>query len=125
MAEDVDRLLKARGSVYGPFEDNAMFMQALKELFRVQPGWRRMSDLHKEAFDMFAIKLGRIITGNDPNFLDNWADIEGYAKRVQMCIADKKVESTVRMDGVPVQHRGSIIPTFAGFDPTMKGFKND
>lgn len=70
-----------RGSVYGPFMENAKVSQTLKAFFRSQPGFQKMQLDQREAFDQTAIKMARILTG-DPNYLDNWDDIAGYAKIV-------------------------------------------
>jgi hypothetical protein len=35
-----------------------------------------------EALDMIAVKISRILTG-DPNYSDNWHDIQGFAKLVE------------------------------------------
>ena len=40
-----------------------------------------MPDVHQHALDMIAVKLGRILAG-DPNYVDNWRDIAGYATKV-------------------------------------------
>jgi len=38
-----------------------------------------MSASHREALEMIAHKIGRILNG-DPNYADSWHDIAGYAK---------------------------------------------
>lgn len=78
---DVANLLTERGKRYGEFEDQAKYVQAIKELYHVSPNWAKMEDDQKESLDMIANKLGRILNG-DPNYDDNWADIAGYAKLV-------------------------------------------
>jgi hypothetical protein len=40
-----------------------------------------MDDDQREALDMIAHKIGRILNG-DPNYADSWVDIAGYAKLV-------------------------------------------
>ncbi len=37
-----------------------------------------LSNQHKEALDMIALKISRIVS-SDGNFRDHWHDIQGYA----------------------------------------------
>lgn len=38
-----------------------------------------MNPVHREALDMMACKISRILSGQS-GFEDHWADIEGYAR---------------------------------------------
>lgn len=80
---DVDSVLDERGKRYGKFEDHAEVTQTLKSVFRARMGekWDNLADDQKEALEMIAHKLGRIING-DPDYADSWVDIAGYAKLV-------------------------------------------
>lgn len=71
--------LKDRGSVYGDFTDNAVIAQQIKVSLRSGVSWALMNPAQREAADVMASKLSRIVTG-DPNYGDNWHDIQGYAK---------------------------------------------
>ena len=46
------------------------------------PNWETLSDDKKEALEMTALKIGRILNG-DPEYADSWHDIAGYAKLVE------------------------------------------
>lgn len=83
MADQVttEALLSERGKTHGDFTDNARVMQALKKIMEAEPGWQRLNDIQREALQMNAHKVGRILCGN-PNFKDHWDDIAGYAKLV-------------------------------------------
>jgi hypothetical protein len=48
---------------------------------REHPGWQRLACDQREAFEMNAHKVGRILNG-DPNWPDSWHDIAGYAQLV-------------------------------------------
>lgn len=72
----VDDILKERQSRYGDFTDNAEVSQSLKDLFRDCPAWETMPDFLREAFDGFALKASRALTG-DPSYPDNYIDIIG------------------------------------------------
>lgn len=71
-------LLNERGQTHGQFSDNARTGQLLRALFRASPGWHAMPDVHKEALDMIATKLSRILSGQSRH-KDHFADIAGYA----------------------------------------------
>jgi hypothetical protein len=84
---NINDVLAERGQNYGVFKDQANIAQALKEAFRVWPGWNRMLQDQREALDMIANKLGRIMNGN-PNYADSWVDIAGYATLVANRLMD-------------------------------------
>lgn len=78
MTEDVHDTLKQRQNTHGDFSDNAQIMQTLKDYFRDQEGWKALSPVQREVLDMFALKIGRILSG-DPDEPDHWHDLAGYA----------------------------------------------
>lgn len=81
--EDIDAVLNARGSIYGVFLDNAALSQSLKHCMAQTTVWRtdKLAADQREALELMSLKISRILTG-DPDYLDNWIDIEGYAKLV-------------------------------------------
>lgn len=72
-----DPLLTERERTHGTFEWNAFVAQRIKSVFRNCPGYHEFSDGHKEALDMIALKLARLL--QNPNYEDHWLDIAGYA----------------------------------------------
>lgn len=78
---DIKKVLDERGSQYGDFRTQGYIAQRMKEIARDTPGYDRMEDYQREAVDMILHKLSRLLNGN-PNFVDTWVDIEGYAKCV-------------------------------------------
>lgn len=81
---NVDATLTERGSRYGKFANHAKITYALKQaMVQHIPGskWDSLADDQKEALDMICHKIGRILNG-DPNYVDSWVDIAGYAKLV-------------------------------------------
>lgn len=80
-------LISDRESVHGRFEDSAPMMQSTKDLWRRAPNWGRLRPHQREALDMIAHKVSRILFGN-PNHDDHWRDIAGYATRVLDYIVD-------------------------------------
>lgn len=79
--EKVDDTLTERGGKYGPFVGHAQITQSLKEEMWESGGWERLTPDQREALEMIAHKIGRILNG-DPNYDDSWRDIAGYAMLV-------------------------------------------
>ena len=77
----IDAILAERGSRYGKFTGHAKVSQSLKQVMQATPNWTKLSDDQKEALEMTAHKIGRILNG-DPNYDDSWIDIGGYTKLV-------------------------------------------
>lgn len=78
---DVSAVLSQRGSRYGRFIDVAAAYTQIREAMYAN-GIDRYSPSQVLAIDALAMKMARIATG-DPNYLDNWVDIQGYAKLEQ------------------------------------------
>lgn len=85
---EINEVLKERGSKYGPFSEHAAITQSLKDAFKgemdsvvYRTNWYALEDFQKEALEMIAHKIGRILNG-DPNYDDSWRDIAGYAQLV-------------------------------------------
>lgn len=80
---DVDAVLDSRAQDYGKFIEGAEIMQMLKRLVHnhIDQRNKQLAFDQREALDMIIHKIGRIINGN-PDKVDNWVDIAGYAKLV-------------------------------------------
>lgn len=81
---DVDMILSERARTYGTFLSNAATAQQLKTCLHSQVNWHVLPVDCKEAIEMIMHKISRIING-DPEYLDSWHDIAGYA----MCVANR------------------------------------
>jgi Holliday junction resolvasome RuvABC ATP-dependent DNA helicase subunit len=79
MAE-LDEILLERGKQYGEFKDHATISQLIKMDMRYG-NWHKLEPYKKEALEMIAHKIARILNGNSNN-KDSWDDIAGYAKLV-------------------------------------------
>jgi hypothetical protein len=75
---NVSTVLAKRAATHGSFIDNGNNAQALKNLIHDSEGWARATYRQREALDMIASKLARIMSGH-PGFADHWVDIAGYA----------------------------------------------
>lgn len=72
------QILKERGETYGKFEDNSRVAQLIKDAMMEGAKWDSMNDDAREALHQIASKMSRLLTG-DPDHLDSWEDIAGYA----------------------------------------------
>jgi hypothetical protein len=81
--DEVDSTLDARAVEYGKFIEGAEVMQMLKRVVLNALNNRDKTLAHDqaEAMDMIIHKIGRIVNGN-PDVVDHWLDIAGYAKLV-------------------------------------------
>jgi hypothetical protein len=80
---DVDAVLDSRAKDYGKFIEGAEIMQMLKRLVHnyIEDRQTPLAFDQREAIDMIIHKMGRILNGN-PDKVDHWVDIAGYAKLV-------------------------------------------
>lgn len=78
----VEKTLQERGARYGDFADHAEIAQGLQFVMRHAGGWNRLNPTQAQALTVIADKIARILSG-DPNYDDNWHDIQGYAKLVE------------------------------------------
>lgn len=74
-----DPLLAEREKTYGSFQIQGGFAHQLKLIFREQHAYNALRDDQREALDMIATKISRLLHGN-PMTKDTWDDIAGYAK---------------------------------------------
>lgn len=85
----IEHTLAERGNRYGDFTDHARICQQLKNTMHnahadhgLQLTWEKLADVQRQALEVIADKIARILSG-DPNYADNWHDIQGYAKLVE------------------------------------------
>ena len=75
-------ILAERQKTHGDFYDVAMMAQELKDAMRRGKTWGSLDDTEREALQMIASKIGRILAGN-PHEADHWRDIAGYATLIE------------------------------------------
>lgn len=78
---DIDQTLTERGNRYGSFVGHSAITQNIKRAMQSSPKWLSLADDQREALEMVAHKIGRILNG-DPDYHDSWHDIIGYTKLV-------------------------------------------
>ena len=82
---NTEQLLTERGNKYGNWDDCARIARTLKYIIhtevtlRHERGQQLLTDSQREALEMIAVKISRIIAGKS-SFHDHWDDIMGYAK---------------------------------------------
>lgn len=82
----VEDTLKERAATHGSYVEHSKMSQTLKETLRGARMYDSLSDMQKEALDMICHKISRIVCGN-PNHVDHWHDIAGYATLVEQILA--------------------------------------
>ena len=70
-------ILAERQKTHGDFYDVAMVAQELKDVLRRGKNWKMLDDAQREALEMVATKIARILSGN-PHEVDHYRDGAGY-----------------------------------------------
>lgn len=104
----IEATLAERGARYGDFKDHAVIAQRLQDGLRAAPGWEKLAPDQKQALSVICDKMARMLNG-DPNYVDNWHDIIGYAKLVEdRLLADEEtarklaaLDATAKKKGHP------------------------
>ena len=78
----VEATLSQREALYGSFADSAHLAQGIKRAMARGTNWPRLDADHREALEMIATKIARILNG-DAGVADSWHDIAGYARLVE------------------------------------------
>lgn len=97
MTKPVDETLAERGQHYGDFAVTFGVIQKIKDALKSAPGWADMPLERREALEMIAVKMGRLVSG-DSGHADSWHDIAGYARLVEESI-------DVPQSGVPAVNK--------------------
>lgn len=129
MSDNIDKVLAQRGARYGDFSHHAELAQNLQEVMRSSgvkvsgEFWNKLTAVQKQALTVIADKIARILSG-DPNYDDNWIDIQGYAKLVQERLQYDRAIDQNRLSMAEVQWAkecaaGQAIPNKAYRNPAM------
>ena len=81
-SNNIHNTLEERGKRYCKFKEHAIVTWQIKHAMQSHKNWEALTASQKEALDMIAHKIGRIMNG-DPNYADSWHDIAGYATLVE------------------------------------------
>lgn len=77
-----------RGATHGDFTHMSITIQKIKDAMGSGEAWSQCSATQRESLELIATKIGRIVCG-DPNHVDHWDDIIGYAALARNRIARK------------------------------------
>lgn len=77
----IETILTERGERYGKFSEHATISQQIKVAMSKSINWERLDDPKREALEMIAHKIARILNG-DPDYRDSWDDIIGYSQLI-------------------------------------------
>lgn len=79
MTDNINEILEQRAKTHGDFKSQAFIAQMLKDDFWDSKSVDNvLTATQSEAIDMIFHKIARIGAGN-PNEIDHWRDIAGYA----------------------------------------------
>ena len=106
----VEATLAQRATTYGDFTDHARICQMLKDDMVNCTGskWKRLSAVQKQALEVIVDKIARILSG-DPDYADNWHDIQGYAKLAEERLPQNAAKASIAQKVVD-QHRNTDRP---------------
>lgn len=96
---DIKSTLAERGGRYGNFYDHARTAQNLQTMMTTELGWGRLEVDQRQALQVIADKIARILNG-DPNYLDNWHNIQGYAKLIEDRLRAEQEKPTRRRKSI-------------------------
>lgn len=74
-------ILNEREKTHGSYASTAAMAQMLKDCMKNSQNWLTMDDTQREALDLIATKIARILSGN-PREKDHWVDVAGYANLI-------------------------------------------
>ena len=78
----IEQTLAERAEKYGTFRTHANISQQLQNALIAKPEWDNLNASQREALIMICHKIARVLNG-DPNYVDNWHDIAGYATLIE------------------------------------------
>ena len=93
----IDATLAERGTRYGNFDEHADVTQSIKAAMQTGNNWFALPNDMKEALEMTAHKIGRILNG-DPGYIDSWTDICGYNRLVEKRLIAEQESAKAFMD---------------------------
>ncbi len=79
---DLESTLEKRKTTYGSFFKISATSQRLKKALIHTSNFQHLGVSKKESIEMILHKIARIVHG-DPEYLDNWHDIAGYATLIE------------------------------------------
>ena len=116
---NITEVLEERGKRYGEFKEHARITQSIKRAMENSPNWYKLPDYMKEALEMNAHKIGRILNG-DPFYVDSWTDVVGYAKLVEDILTKKEKLKNEIISTITIQQSEQTKSLDSSIRPTKK-----
>jgi len=101
---NIQTTLAERKTTHGEFVANAYITMVMKNLLRRGTSYNQLSADQQLALDMIAHKMGRAVNG-DPDYIDNWTDIIGYATLVE----DRMKETAAKKEEVALNENPDAV----------------
>lgn len=80
-----------RDEQHGGLQSVGIVAQDIKNAIRRGRNWPRLKLGEREALDMIAHKIGRILSGRDSHDPEHWTDVAGYAHAAMRDQAERAV----------------------------------
>jgi hypothetical protein len=112
---DKPDIITERHTTHGDFNQNAQISQDLKSVICTGENWQNLNYRQKEALDMIALKISRILSGH-ADHADHWDDIIGYARLAKGDEPQTKIQQTNVPNHTPpdmFEDFGMETPTYA------------
>ena len=77
----ISQILDQREKLYGRFPTVAAVSQEIGKTMRTS-GWDNLPAYQREALELIANKIARIVASGNATYEDSWVDISGYAELV-------------------------------------------
>lgn len=115
MDHNIDSTLEQRGTRYGEFAGHAYISQRIKAAMRDSLNWQALTSDKKEALEMVAHKIARVLNG-DPNYHDNWHDMIGYIRLIEKSLGEQKEAALKEEEAQQPTHGVSVLIESGGID---------
>lgn len=86
--DNLRALIERRQSTHGDFREVSRTSQNLCAELERGANWKNLQPFHQEGLEMIQHKVARILSG-DPDFVEHWLDIAGYATLVMTIILEE------------------------------------
>lgn len=75
-------IIPNRDHQHGGIDAVGNVAQNIKAAIRSGQNWHRLTNGEREALDMIAHKLARVLSGANPHDTEHWEDLAGYPQAV-------------------------------------------
>ncbi len=89
----VNEMLIQRQSIYGEFKNHAEIESLLMSVVEDFQG--NLDKVQRVGLHMIIHKIARVLNTPDPDYLDNWRDIAGYATLVEKDIKRRQTTASI------------------------------